>query len=177
MVPNVPLLAERLHERPGLAQVVPGKPRVEVVLDLELEPAVEEVEPPAARNVHRGAALHLEPLVGRVVVSVPVVGAHGEVRDANLHVQQPGTAVADDCVEESLVARQRVENVRQSFAERRQKIENKVSIVVGSYIFLVFIKARSLPSLAHSPVKNIAIDTASNFWKFLACHPSCCLQL
>ena len=78
--------AEILHERLQLAQVVSGHAREEVVHGLELQAAVDEVEPLRAGDVHSCAKLALrEGLAG-----AEVGGAGAPVGKGDLHVQRHG---------------------------------------------------------------------------------------
>ena len=87
VVANAVLLAEGDHQLLRLAEVVPRETRPKVVLDLELQSAVEPVHPARARHIHGGLELHGEPLVRVIVVGATVVGVHVEVREADLHVE------------------------------------------------------------------------------------------
>eukprot|EP00591_Stephanopyxis_turris_P000641 CAMPEP_0195509232 /NCGR_PEP_ID=MMETSP0794_2-20130614/2227_1 /TAXON_ID=515487 /ORGANISM="Stephanopyxis turris, Strain CCMP 815" /LENGTH=802 /DNA_ID=CAMNT_0040636397 /DNA_START=117 /DNA_END=2526 /DNA_ORIENTATION=- len=102
VVPKAVLLAERLHERACLAEVVAGQTGVQVVLDLELKAAMEPVQPLRAVDVHGRLELHGEPLVAVVVVGAAVVGVHVKVRQRDLHVEEAGDKVGDDQEEENV---------------------------------------------------------------------------
>ena len=91
-VRNVDVGAELLDETLGLAQVVPRHPREQVVHGLELEPAMEEVEPLGAVDVH-GRAQHL---LGERLVDAQVGGRHGVVGEGDLDVERGGDHVRDE---------------------------------------------------------------------------------
>lgn len=65
--------------------------RVQVMDGLELQSAVEEVEPVGRIDIH-GRAEHL---LGKGLVDAEVGGAHCEVAERDLHVQGRGDHVAD----------------------------------------------------------------------------------
>lgn len=71
---------------------MPRDARVQVVDGLELEAAVEEVEPGRAVDVHGGAQHLLREGLG----DAHVRGAHGEVGEGDLDVQRGGDGVADE---------------------------------------------------------------------------------
>ena len=73
-------------DSPGLTEVVAGEAGEEVVLDLELEAAVEPVHEARAVHIHGRGELHAEPVVVMARVGVVVVRVHGEVGDADLYV-------------------------------------------------------------------------------------------
>ena len=82
--------AELLHQRRQLAEVVARDAGEEVVHCLELQAAVDEVEPFRAGDVHGGAQLLLcEGLAGS-----EVGGAGAPVREGDLDVQGHGDEVA-----------------------------------------------------------------------------------
>ena len=54
VIVNSVLLADRLHEISCSAEVVPRKPRVQVMLDLKLKPNVKVVKPLWSGDVHGG---------------------------------------------------------------------------------------------------------------------------
>ena len=55
--------AEGVHQQGGLAQVVAGHPREEVVLYLELQPPMKPVQPDRTAPVHSPIHLHSPPAV------------------------------------------------------------------------------------------------------------------
>lgn len=73
------------------AQVVPRDARIQVVDGLELEPAVEEVQPGRAVDIHGGAEHPLR----EGLVDAQVGRRHGEVGQCDLHVQRGGDHVGD----------------------------------------------------------------------------------
>ena len=78
--------AELLHERLQPAEVVAGHAREEVVHGLELQAAVDEVEPLRAGDVHGGAELTLSERLARAEIR----GAGAPVGEGDLHVQGHG---------------------------------------------------------------------------------------
>lgn len=90
-VRNLDVVAKLHDQALGAAQVVAGDARVEVVDGLELQAAVEEVEPLGAVDVHGGA----QHLLGEALVLAQVGGAHGEMRQRDLHVHGHRHDVAD----------------------------------------------------------------------------------
>lgn len=58
---------------------------------LELQPAVQEIQPLRTINVHSGA----QHLLRKRLVDAQVGGAHGEMAQRDLDVQGPGDHVAD----------------------------------------------------------------------------------
>lgn len=70
---------------------MPRDARVEVVDGLELEAAVEEVQPGGTVDVHRGAEHSLR----EGLVDAQVRGRHGEVGEGDLHVQRSSDHVGD----------------------------------------------------------------------------------
>lgn len=74
-----------------------GDARKQVVDGLELEAAVQEVEPGGTVDVHGGA----EHFLGEGLVRAEVGGAHGEVREGDLDVQRGGGHVGDEDEEEA----------------------------------------------------------------------------
>lgn len=86
------LFAEILHERLQSAEVVAGNAREQVVDSLELQAAVDEIEPLRAGDVHGCAQLALsERLAG-----AEVGGAGAPVGEGDLHVQRHGDQVAGE---------------------------------------------------------------------------------
>lgn len=87
---NLRLCAKLPHQHLQRAQIVPRHAREQMVYNLELQPAVHEIQPRRARNVHGRAQLALgegfsRPQVGR---------ARAPVRERDLHVQRHGYQVA-----------------------------------------------------------------------------------
>jgi len=105
MVFDVVLLAVGSDELLCFAEVVSGQAGVQVVLDLQVKATVEPVHPQRTVDVERGCALHGEPLVGVVVVSLAVVALLSEVRQSNLHVEETGSAVREEQVGDALLPR------------------------------------------------------------------------
>ena len=97
-VRDADLVAEVLDELLGAAEVVTGHPRVQVVDNLELQAAVEEVQPLGTVDVHGGA----EHLLGKGLVRAQVRGAHGEVGEADLGMERHGDRVADQKEKDSI---------------------------------------------------------------------------
>lgn len=81
-VRDADVVAEAADVDLGLAQVVARDARVQVVHGLELQAAMEEVEPGRAVDVHGGA----EHLLGKGFVHAEVGRAHGEVGERDLDV-------------------------------------------------------------------------------------------
>mmetsp|Transcript_10415 Transcript_10415/g.36265 ORF Transcript_10415/g.36265 Transcript_10415/m.36265 type:complete len:386 (+) Transcript_10415:872-2029(+) len=95
------LLAHRLHLGHERAELVPWHPGPQVVNHLELQPAVEPVEPRGAAHVHRPVELHAHPVsLGRAVERGP-----GKVRDADLHVDHARDGVREEEEDGALRAR------------------------------------------------------------------------
>ena len=92
LVLNPRLRAELLDERLQLAEVVPRHSREEVVHGLELQTAVDEVEPGGAVDVHGGAELALGERLGVAQVR----GGGGPVGEGDLDVEREGEDVADE---------------------------------------------------------------------------------
>ena len=90
-VRNPDLLAKLPHQPLRLAQIMPRDPRVQMVDGLELETAVDEVQPGWAIDVH-GRAEHF---LGEGLVGAEVGGRHGEVGECDLDVQRRGDGVGD----------------------------------------------------------------------------------
>ena len=63
MVVEFQVPAEGVHQQGGLAQVVAGQPREQVVLYLELQPPVKPIQPERAAPVHSPTHLHSPPAV------------------------------------------------------------------------------------------------------------------
>lgn len=88
-----PCLGAKLHDqRLQPAQVVPRHTREQVVHGLELEAAVEPVEPRRAVNVHGGAELAL----GKGLGFAEVRGRHGPVGECDLDVKRHRDNVRDE---------------------------------------------------------------------------------
>lgn len=85
------IVAELLDQLLRLAEVVARNPWEEVVDDLELQSAMDKVQPLGAVDVH-GSAQHL---LGERLAWAEVGGAHGEVRKYDLEVQGGRHHVAD----------------------------------------------------------------------------------
>ncbi len=73
------------------AEIVPRHAGVQVVNRLELQAAMEEVEPLRAFDIHRGAE---HPLRERLI-RPQITRAHGEVRQADLGMKRHGDHMAD----------------------------------------------------------------------------------
>ena len=86
------VVAELPHQRLDLAQVMPRHAREEVVAGLELEAAVDEVEPGGAVDVHGGAELAL----GEGLGVAEHGGGHAPVGQGDLDVQRHGDEVGDE---------------------------------------------------------------------------------
>lgn len=90
-VRNPDLRTEPPHQRLRPPQIMSRDARVQVMDGLELQSAVEEVEPVGTIDVH-GRAEHL---LGKGLVHAEIGGAHGEVAERDLHVQGRRDHVAD----------------------------------------------------------------------------------
>lgn len=86
------IVAEVTDERLHTAQVVAGHTREQVVHGLELETAVDEVQPRGAVDVHGGAQL----LLGEGLGGAEVGGRHAPVGERDLHVKRHGDDVGDE---------------------------------------------------------------------------------
>ena len=95
------VVAKLLHELLRLAEVVPRDARVEMVDGLELEAAVEEVEPLRAVNVHCRA----QHLLGKRLINPEIRRTHGEVRERDLAVDRCRNHVADHDENEAVPVR------------------------------------------------------------------------
>ena len=71
---------------------MPRDPRVQMVHSLELQAAVDEVEPGGTVDVHGDA----EHFLRERFVHAEVGRRHGEVREGDLHVQRGGDHVRDE---------------------------------------------------------------------------------
>lgn len=80
------LLAELLYKGGDLPEMAPRKPREEVVLDLELEPAMEPVHPRRALDIEGPTGLLLEPVITGWWTQVDT---RREVVEAELDVLDP----------------------------------------------------------------------------------------
>mmetsp|Transcript_5783 Transcript_5783/g.8135 ORF Transcript_5783/g.8135 Transcript_5783/m.8135 type:complete len:231 (-) Transcript_5783:1136-1828(-) len=94
VVADVVLLAHLLHKRPGFAEVVTRKTGKKMMLNLKLEADVHPVQRRWSVKVHGGLQLCNVPLIVCIVIGMAVVRLHGEVRAANLNVQQAGHGMA-----------------------------------------------------------------------------------
>ena len=86
LVLNTRVPAEFPHKRLQPPEVVPRHPREQVMHGLELQAAVDEVEPGGAIDVHGGAQLAL----GEGLGVAEVGGGHAPVGEGNLDVQGHG---------------------------------------------------------------------------------------
>jgi hypothetical protein len=107
MVMNSVLLAKSNDHDLTFAQVVAWKTREEMVLDLELEAAVEPVHPLGAIDVHSSLNLCVEPFVvfDSVGVGMAEKCVHGKVTDGNLNVQYSRHEVRNKDEHQSFVTR------------------------------------------------------------------------
>ena len=80
---------------------MPRDARVQVMHRLELQAAVEKVEPLGTIDVHGGAKHFL----GEGLVHAQVGRAHGEVAEGDLHMQRAGDHVADQDEGEAAASR------------------------------------------------------------------------
>mmetsp|Transcript_28149 Transcript_28149/g.89975 ORF Transcript_28149/g.89975 Transcript_28149/m.89975 type:complete len:534 (+) Transcript_28149:217-1818(+) len=137
VVDDALLLAEGLDDGAHVAQVVARNAREEVVLDLELQPAVEPVDERVADDVLRRAQLHAVPVVVPVdhLHGVAVVRLHREVAQADLHVQQPGDDVAHER-EAELRGRRRAGHGRDERDVPRQEehVRHHLVVAVGHLV-------------------------------------------
>lgn len=92
VVLDLGLLAELADQSLRPAQIVARHAREQVVHSLELEAAVEPVEPGRAVDVHGGAELAL----GEGFFGAQVGGGHRPVGKRDLHVQDDGHGVAEE---------------------------------------------------------------------------------
>lgn len=90
-VGNAGLFAELQDILLSAAQVVPRHARVEMVDSLELQTAVEEVQPGRTVDVHGGA----QHLLGKGLVDSQVGRGHGEMRQCDLDMQGGSDNVGD----------------------------------------------------------------------------------
>jgi len=107
MVMNSVLLAKSNDQGLTIAQVVARQTREEMVLNLELEAAVEPVHPLGAIDVHSSLHLLVEPLVifDSMGVGMAVKCVHREVTEGNLNVQHSRDEVRNNDEHQSFVTR------------------------------------------------------------------------
>ena len=92
LVLDARVLAELSDQHLQSPQVMPRHAREEMVHGLELQAAVDEVEPGGTGDVHGGAEL----LLREALRVAEVGGAHREVGERDLHVQGHGDDVGDE---------------------------------------------------------------------------------
>ncbi|RUP47562.1 hypothetical protein BC936DRAFT_145585 [Jimgerdemannia flammicorona] len=83
--------AELLHIRLALSQIMPGNTRKQMVNNLELQAAVDEIHPLRAVDVHSSTELAND----KWLVRPHVLHRHAKVRESDLDVERGGEAVGD----------------------------------------------------------------------------------